>query len=47
MRTVIIHYRRECWVTPDGKTILAPLPILKPATIFDVADTAITQRCAD
>ncbi|MGO8536035.1 transposase, partial [Rhizobium ruizarguesonis] len=21
-----MHYRRECWVTPDGKTFLAPLP---------------------
>ena len=20
------RYRRECWVTPDGRTILAPLP---------------------
>ncbi len=26
LRAEIIHYRRECWVTPDGKTILAPLP---------------------
>lgn len=26
MRAGVIHYRRECWVTPDGKTILAPLP---------------------
>jgi hypothetical protein len=23
----LVHYRRECWVTPDGKTIIAPLPI--------------------
>ncbi|WP_349963455.1 transposase [Rhizobium sp. ZPR3] len=22
----VVHYRRECWVTPDGKTTLAPLP---------------------
>ena len=26
LRAEVIHYRRECWVTPDGKTILAPLP---------------------
>ncbi|WP_234820192.1 MULTISPECIES: hypothetical protein [Sinorhizobium] len=23
---LVLHYRRECWVTPDGKTVLAPLP---------------------
>ncbi|WP_234843706.1 hypothetical protein [Sinorhizobium meliloti] len=22
----LVHYRRECWLTPDGKTVLAPLP---------------------
>ncbi|MBZ9603348.1 IS66 family transposase [Phyllobacterium chamaecytisi] len=22
----LVHYRRECWVTPDGRTVLAPLP---------------------
>src|SRR5690606_20871047 len=22
----LVHYRRECWVTPAGKTALAPLP---------------------
>ena len=27
LRAEVIHYRRECWVTPDGKTILAPLPV--------------------
>jgi len=26
LRAEVIHYRRECWVTPEGKTILAPLP---------------------
>jgi regulator of replication initiation timing len=26
LRAEVIHYRRECWVTPDGKTNLAPLP---------------------
>jgi hypothetical protein len=26
LRAEVIHYRRECWVTPDGKTILASLP---------------------
>lgn len=26
LRAEVIHYRRECWVTPDSKTILAPLP---------------------
>jgi hypothetical protein len=22
----IVRYRRECWITPEGKTVLAPLP---------------------
>ncbi|MFK0278371.1 cell division protein ZapB [Ensifer sp. NPDC090286] len=22
----IVHYRRECWLTPEGKMLLAPLP---------------------
>ncbi|RDL46784.1 hypothetical protein BLJAPNOD_06443 [Ensifer sp. M14] len=22
----LVHCRRECWLTPDGKTVLAPLP---------------------
>jgi len=22
----LVHYRRECWLTPGGKTVLAPLP---------------------
>jgi hypothetical protein len=22
----LVHYRRECWVTPDGKTVVAPMP---------------------
>lgn len=22
----LVHYRRECWPTPEGKTVLAPLP---------------------
>jgi len=26
LRTELVHYRRECWVTPDGKTVIAPLP---------------------
>jgi regulator of replication initiation timing len=26
MQAELVHYRRECWVTPDGKTILAPMP---------------------
>ncbi|WP_247997884.1 IS66 family transposase [Brucella tritici] len=26
LRAEVIHYQRECWVTPDGKAILAPLP---------------------
>lgn len=26
LRAELVHYRRECWVTPDGKTLLAPLP---------------------
>lgn len=26
LRAEVIHYRRECWVTPDGKTILGSLP---------------------
>nr|WP_252869917.1 hypothetical protein [Brucella pituitosa] len=28
LRAEVIHYRRECWVTPDGKTILAPAGIV-------------------
>lgn len=27
VRAELVHYRRECWVTPDGKTVLAPLPV--------------------
>src|SRR5690606_308851 len=26
VRPELVNYRRECWVTPAGKTILAPLP---------------------
>lgn len=26
LKTELVHYRRECWVTPDGKTVLAALP---------------------
>lgn len=26
LKAELIHYRRECWITPDGKTVLAPLP---------------------
>ena len=26
MKAELVHYRRECWLTPDGKTILASLP---------------------
>ena len=26
LQAELVHYRRECWVTPAGKTILAPLP---------------------
>ncbi|MGO8455489.1 transposase, partial [Rhizobium ruizarguesonis] len=26
LKAELVHYRRECWVTPDGKTVLAPLP---------------------
>lgn len=27
LRAELVHYRRECWVTPEGKTVLAPLPV--------------------
>lgn len=26
LRAELVLYQRECWVTPDGKTVLAPLP---------------------
>lgn len=26
LRAELVHYQRECWVTPEGKTVLAPLP---------------------
>ena len=26
VRADVVRYRRECWVTPDGRTIVAPLP---------------------
>ncbi|TWB12171.1 transposase IS66 family protein [Rhizobium sp. ERR 1071] len=26
VRAELVRYQRECWVTPDGKTVLAPLP---------------------
>lgn len=26
VRVEVVRYRRECWVTPDGRTIIAPLP---------------------
>jgi len=26
LKAELVHYRRECWLTPDGKTVLAPLP---------------------
>jgi hypothetical protein len=26
IRPHVTHFRRECWQTPDGKTIMAPLP---------------------
>jgi hypothetical protein len=27
IKAELVHYRRECWVTPDGKTVLAALPV--------------------
>ncbi|WP_247748923.1 cell division protein ZapB [Rhizobium sp. L245/93] len=27
MKAGLVHYRRECWLTPNGKTVLAPLPV--------------------
>jgi hypothetical protein len=27
LKAELVHSRRECWVTPDGKTVLAPLPV--------------------
>ncbi|NTJ35891.1 transposase [Agrobacterium rhizogenes] len=26
LKAELVHYRRECWVTPNGKTVLAALP---------------------
>lgn len=26
LKAELVHYRREYWVTPDGKTVLAALP---------------------
>ncbi|NEI81509.1 cell division protein ZapB, partial [Rhizobium ruizarguesonis] len=26
VRAEVVRYRRECWVTPEGRTIIAPLP---------------------
>lgn len=26
MRADVVRYRRECWIAPDGRTIVAPLP---------------------
>lgn len=26
LRAELVHYQRECWVTPEGKTVLPPLP---------------------
>jgi len=26
LRAQVIRYRRECWVTPDGRRVVAPLP---------------------
>lgn len=26
VKAELVRYRRECWVTPDGRTIIAPLP---------------------
>ncbi|NLS07292.1 transposase [Rhizobium sp. P32RR-XVIII] len=26
LKAEVVHYRRECWVTSQGKTVLAPLP---------------------
>ncbi|WP_425337535.1 IS66 family transposase [Rhizobium favelukesii] len=26
LKAELVHYRRECWITPDGKTVIAPLP---------------------
>ncbi len=26
VRAEVVRYRRECWVTPDGRTITAPMP---------------------
>jgi hypothetical protein len=27
LKAEFVHYRRECWETPGGKTVLAPLPV--------------------
>ncbi|MGO7403455.1 transposase, partial [Rhizobium ruizarguesonis] len=26
VRAEVVRYRRECWVTPEGRTIITPLP---------------------
>lgn len=26
LKAELVHYRRECWITPDGRTMIAPLP---------------------
>ena len=27
MQAELVHYRRECWVTPDGRTVIASMPV--------------------
>nr|WP_234906428.1 transposase [Rhizobium rhizogenes] len=26
LKAELVHHRRECWITPDGKTVIAPMP---------------------
>ncbi|MGZ2409245.1 hypothetical protein ACVIKO_006566 [Rhizobium ruizarguesonis] len=41
LKAELVHYRRECWVTPDGKTVLAPLP----AGIIGGYDANLRRLC--
>lgn len=41
LKAELVHYRRECWMTPDGKTVLAPLP----AGIIGGCGTNLRRLC--
>lgn len=42
LKAELVRYRRECWVTPDGRTVLAPLPALVDVPVRKLLTSELT-----